>query len=79
MVILNRIENEFNCQSKVFIRALVIAYCRSCCNSITGFNRTLFKNRKSILNRFINTKEFELESLYAIQELDHRMQHQEGN
>jgi len=71
---------EIDCQLKQFIRALVTAVCRSCFDANSKLDPQLFKNRSSILTKFINRKEeFELESLYAIQALDHRMQHQPGN
>ena len=82
-LIFDKIEAEFgeiDCQSKAFIRALVTAVCRSCLDANSKLDPHLFKNRSSILTKYINRKEeFELESLYAIQALDHRMQHQPGN
>jgi len=39
----------------------------------------LFKKRSPILTKFINhNEEYELEALYAVQALDHKMQHQPG-
>lgn len=79
---LNLFKNEFNdadCVTKPFIRALVIAVCRSCLvdNKIDAF---LFKNRTSILTKFIGKKEeLELEALFAVQAVDHKMKHLPGN
>ena len=81
-VIFDKIESEFgdiDCQSKAFIRALVTAVCRSCLDASNKLDHTRFKNRSSILTKFINrNEEFELEALFAIQALDHKMQHQPG-
>lgn len=77
--IFDNIENEFgtvDCESKPFIRALVISVCMSCYFE-NKIDADLFKKRAAILNKFIaKREEFELESLYAIQALDHRTQHQ---
>lgn len=80
-VIFDKIEAEFgeiDCQSKAFIRALVTAVCRSCLDSnINKLDPQLFKSRTAILTKYINrNEEFELEALFAIQALDHKMQHQ---
>jgi len=79
-VIFDKIESEFgeiDCQSKAFIRALVTAVCRSCLDANNKLDHIRFKNRSSILTKFINRKEeYELEALFAIQALDHKMQHQ---
>ena len=80
MIILDKIEAEFNDQSKTLIRALVLAFCRSCLDFENKLNRTLFMDRSLILTQFINrNEEFETEALYAIQELDHILNHQQGN
>lgn len=77
--IFDKIEAEFgqvDCESKPFIRALVISVCTSCLVDIK-IDSELFKKRSAILNKFINKKEeFELEALFAIQALDHRTHHQ---
>lgn len=77
--IFDKIENEFgsvDCESKPFIRALVISVCTSCFAD-NKIDPELFKKRAAILNKFIGKREeFELESLFAIQALDHRTQHQ---
>jgi len=73
------IENEFIDHSKILIRALVIAFCRSCLDLDRKLNITMFLDRCSILKLLINrNKALELEALYAIQEFDHRLLHQEG-
>lgn len=77
--IFDKIEAEFgqvDCESKPFIRALVISVCTSCIDD-NKIDPDLFKKRSAILNKFINKKEeFELEALFAIQALDHRTHHQ---
>ena len=81
-VIFDKIESEFgeiDFQSKAFIRALVTVVCRSCLDASSNLDHIRFKNRSSILTKFINRKEeYELEALFAIQALDHKMQHQPG-
>ena len=81
--IFDKIETDFgeiDCQSKGFIRALVTAVCRSCLDVQNKLDPVLFKNRSPVLTKFINRdEEFELEALFAIQALDHKMQHQSGN
>lgn len=78
-IIFDKIETEFgqvDCESKPFIRALVISVCTSCIDD-NKIDPDLFKKRSAILNKFINKKEeFELEALFAIQALDHRTHHQ---
>ena len=81
--IFDKIEAEFgeiDCQSKAFIRAIVTAVCRSCLDSNNNkLDPQLFKIRSPILTKYINrNEEFELEALFAIQALDHKMQHQPG-
>ena len=69
---------ENDCKSKAFIRALVTAVCRSCLIE-SKLDPALFKKRSPILTKFINRNdEYELESLFAVQALDHKMQHQPG-
>ena len=69
---------ECDCSSKPFIRALVIAICRNCYID-AKIDTNLFKERSSILTRFINRNEdLELDALFAVQALDHRMKHQPG-
>lgn len=79
-IIFDRIESEFSdsdCTSKAFIRAIVTAVCRSCLDSNNKLDSNLFKKRGPILTKFINRNDdFELESLFAVQALDHKMQHQ---
>merc|ERR1712127_206146 len=81
-VIFDKIENEFSdndCNSKSFIRAVVTAVCRSCLDSTNKLDTNLFKQRIPVLTKFINrNEEFELECLFAVQALDHKMQHQPG-
>lgn len=86
-IIFDKIENEFSesdCAAKAFIRAIVTTVVRSCLDQSTApgkdkLDSQLFKKRSSILTKFINhNEEFELESLYAVQALDHKMQHQPG-
>ena len=58
---------------------MVTAVCRSCLDVSNKLEHVRFKNRSSILTKFINrNEEFELEALFAIQALDHKMQHQPG-
>lgn len=79
--IFDQIEAEFgevDCHSKAFVRALVISVCNSCLVE-KKIDAELFKKRGSILNKYIAKKEdLELEALFAIQILDHRMKHQPG-
>jgi hypothetical protein len=78
--IFDKIEKEFEpiYESKLFIRALVISVCNSCLID-NKIDAELFKKRGSILNKFIAKKEdSELEALFSIQALDHRMKHQPG-
>jgi translation initiation factor 4G len=80
-VIFDKIENEFSdsdCTSKAFIRALVLALCRSCLtdsDTQLKIDAELFKKRSPIMSKFVTNEDLELESLYAIQCLDHRTQH----
>jgi hypothetical protein len=78
-VVFDKIENEFgliDCESKHFIRALVISVCTSCLAD-GKIDPELFKKRGKILNKYIAKREdFELEALFSIQALDHRTQHQ---
>jgi len=85
--IFEKIEDEFSdsdCAAKAFIRAIVTAVCRSCLDQsgTSGKDKVdsqLFKKRSPILTKFINHNEdLELEALYAVQALDHKMQHQPG-
>lgn len=77
--IFDKIENEFgsiDCESRAFIRALVISVCSSCLDN-KMIDSDMFKKRAAILNKFIaKREELELESLYAIQALDFRTKHQ---
>jgi hypothetical protein len=77
-----KLKNEFSemdCKSKSFIRALVTAVCRSCLGEDSKIDATLFKKRSPILTKFIaENEELELESLFAVQALDRKMQHQPG-
>jgi hypothetical protein len=77
--IFDKIETEFgqiDCESKPFIRALVISVCISCLVD-NKIDTELFKKRAPILTKFIAKREDkELEALFAIQALDHRTQHQ---
>ncbi|CAF0757292.1 unnamed protein product [Brachionus calyciflorus] len=79
--IFDKIESEYDppkCDSKEFIRALVISLCNSCYID-NKFDADLFKKRVPILKKFIaNKKDHELESLFAIQALDYRFNHQPG-
>lgn len=51
--------------------------CRSCLDTANKPDPNLFKKRSPILAKFISRNDdFELESLFAIQALDHKMQHQ---
>ncbi|CAF1069214.1 unnamed protein product, partial [Brachionus calyciflorus] len=75
-VIFDKIEKEYSpseCSSKPFIRALVIAVCNSCYNE-KKIDTDLFKKRVPILKKYITNKgDLELESLFAIQTLTHRI------
>ncbi len=75
-----RIGKQFSAaelQSKLFVRALVISVCRSCHQE--KFDLQLFKHRSSLLHKYIGKREeMELEALFAIQALDHRMKHLPG-
>lgn len=77
--IFDKIESEFgqvDCESKAFIRALVISVCSSSMAD-NKIDIQLFQSRIAILNKYIGKREeFELEALFAIQALDHRYQHQ---
>lgn len=77
-VIFDEIDAKFpNTNSKPFIRALVIAVCSSCYSG--KIDPDLFKKRSHILKRYIkDDEELELEALFAVQALDHRLQHQPG-
>lgn len=74
------IEKEFDSEalnSKLFIRALAIQLIKSCYSD--KLDTTEFQKRKDILIKYINKREdIELEVLYAIQALDHRLQHPAG-
>ena len=80
-VFFSKIEKEFatnELESKTFVRALVMSVSRSC-HKQDKLDTATFKKRSCILNRFIGKKEeLELEALFAIQALDHRMKHQPG-
>ena len=72
--------NEFDLNSKVFIRALVTALVRSCLDPNNKLTRK--QNKIQLMNFFpIFTKyitlieEFELETLLAIQVLDQKLRH----
>ena len=56
-----------------------MAVCRVC--MLDGkIDPNLFKKRSPILTKYIARKEeLELESLFAVQALDHKTQHQPGN
>jgi hypothetical protein len=52
--------------------------CRSCIID-SKIDQDLFKNRGLVLSKFIARKDnLELESLFAIQALDYKLQHQPG-
>ena len=69
-------EKEF--QTKQFVRAISTAVCR-CCIVDTKFNKELFLKRSQILGKYIaRNNDFELEALFAIQVLDHKLQHPKG-
>lgn len=76
--VFDQIEAKFpERSSKSFIRALVIAVCNSCYSG--KIDPDLFKKRSHILKRYIcENEDLELEALYAVQALDHRLQHQPG-
>ena len=55
------------------------AVCRSCLID-AKIDQELFKKRGPILSKYIERNdELELESLFAVQALDHKLQHQSGN
>ena len=77
--IICKIESNFGkigSQSKFFIRVLVIAVCKNYLDlKKSKADSIRFKTLANILSIFIKTnKEFELESLFAIQELEKRIQ-----
>lgn len=77
----DQIENNFTddeCQSKHFVRALMTAVCRSCMFE-SKIDQALFQKRGLILSKYIARKDnLELESLFAIQALDNKLQHPSG-
>lgn len=80
--IFDHIENNFTeaeCQSKHFVRALMTSVCKSCIFE-AKIDQELFKKRGLVLSKFIARKDsLELESLFAIQVLDNKLQHQPGS
>lgn len=69
--------SEHDCSSKPFVCALVIALCRSCLVE-SKLNAELFKKRTPIITKYTKDEDFELEALFAVQALDHRMKHLPG-
>lgn len=70
--------SELDLRRKEFIRALVICVCKSCLVE-RKIDIDLFKTRAFILKVFLNHNEdLELETLYAVQALDHRTKHYPG-
>ena len=67
-------------QLKRFLRVFVTSLSRSCLDtSGKKFDINLFIKRYPILKEFIrNDQEFELETLKAVQALDHRLKHIPG-
>jgi uncharacterized coiled-coil protein SlyX len=70
--------SEAELKTKLFVRALVISVMRSCYVD-NKFDKEAFTRRCPILLTHIGKlEEMELEALFAIQALDHRMNHQPG-
>ncbi len=79
--IFTQIEDEFTdneCESKAFVRALIVSFCKSC-YSESKIDHDLLQRRTPILSKYISkNEELELEALFAVQALDFRMKHQPG-
>ena len=69
--------SEHDCSSKAFIRALVVSLCRTCLVD-TNIDDVLFKKRKPILSKYVTTEALELDTLNAVQSIDHRTKHLTG-
>ena len=69
--------SEQDCSSKAFVRALVIALCRSCLTE-SKIDPELFKKRSPIITKYAINEDLELEALFAVQALDHRINNLPG-